>query len=203
MIFLTRVLINALDVARLNISDRYQWHQILWKCFTGIPENTPQNFLYRIDQNESRITLWILSDSEPVPQYWGQWNTKNVSDTFLTHKKYYFSIAANPTVMRVVRSENGVRRKNGRRTAIYNENELKNWLERKGNDAGFIVNQVECSPPVKEVFYKKNKQGVLSKVDYSGFLTVTDEEKFRLAWINGIGPAKAFGFGLLLLQPVE
>ena len=32
---------------------------------------------------------------------------------------------------------------------------------------------------------------------YDGYLKITDKEKFKKAFISGIGPAKAFGYGLL------
>ncbi|MEA2080768.1 MAG: type I-E CRISPR-associated protein Cas6/Cse3/CasE [Pseudomonadota bacterium] len=40
-----------------------------------------------------------------------------------------------------------------------------------------------------------------STLDYSGLLTVTDPELFKAALFQGIGPAKAFGCGLLLVRP--
>ena len=36
-----------------------------------------------------------------------------------------------------------------------------------------------------------------------GVLRVTDLEKFRNALLHGIGSAKAFGFGLLVIAPIS
>ena len=203
MTYLTRVTTDTVEASRHRIGDRYRWHQEIWKAFPGIPEGTEQEFLYRIDRKESRITLWILSSAEPQSLGWGHWETKPVAETFLNHKRYEFALCANPTVMRVVRLDDGSRKKNGRRTAIYGEDELKQWLAQKGEAAGFRVEQSRCEPPVKEYFYKGNKQGVHARVDFQGVLTVTDRDAFKTAWKNGIGPTKAFGFGLLLLKPLD
>ncbi|MDD3585948.1 MAG: type I-E CRISPR-associated protein Cas6/Cse3/CasE [Thermoguttaceae bacterium] len=202
MMYLTRVAIEAMEVTRYRLGDPYRWHQEIWKAFPGVPEGTEQEFLFRIERKESHTTLWILSGVEPQPLSWGYWETKPVAQTFLNHNRYEFVLCANPTVMRVVRLDDGSRKKNGRRTAIYGENELKQWLVQKGEAAGFRVEQSCCLPPVKEYFYKRNQLGVHVRVDFQGVLTVTDQTAFETAWKNGIGPAKAFGFGLLLLKPL-
>jgi CRISPR system Cascade subunit CasE len=40
-------------------------------------------------------------------------------------------------------------------------------------------------------------------VDFRGVLRVQDREKFKRTFAAGIGSAKGFGFGLLMLEPVE
>ena len=42
-----------------------------------------------------------------------------------------------------------------------------------------------------------------STVDFSGQLTVTDPQAFRTALLGGVGSAKAFGCGLLLVRRVN
>ncbi|RMF67773.1 MAG: type I-E CRISPR-associated protein Cas6/Cse3/CasE [Calditrichaeota bacterium] len=58
-------------------------------------------------------------------------------------------------------------------------------------------------PRVKLSFTKDHRRGTHVAVDFRGHLRVTDREAFRNAFTKGIGPAKAFGFGLLMLQPVN
>ena len=41
-----------------------------------------------------------------------------------------------------------------------------------------------------------------STLDFSGLLTVADPEKFLSTLYGGIGPAKGFGCGLLLIKRV-
>jgi CRISPR-associated protein Cas6/Cse3/CasE subtype I-E len=47
------------------------------------------------------------------------------------------------------------------------------------------------------------KSGRLSAVQFDGVLVVTDPDKLSVAVRNGIGPQKAFGFGLLSLAPLR
>jgi CRISPR system Cascade subunit CasE len=42
-----------------------------------------------------------------------------------------------------------------------------------------------------------------STLDFSGVLTVVDQEKFLTTLYNGIGPAKSFGCGLLLVKRIS
>lgn len=203
MMFLTRVTTDAADAARRRLSDRYRWHQEIWKAFPDVPEGTTQDHLFRLDFHPAQIILWILSSGEPKPLDWGRWETKEVNKSFLSHSRYEFALCANPTVMRVVRLEDGSRKKNGRRTTIYSEEELKEWLAQKGEKNGFRVEQSLCDPPVKDYFYKGKQSGVHARVDFRGILSVTDADRFASAWKNGIGSAKAFGFGLLLLKPID
>lgn len=50
----------------------------------------------------------------------------------------------------------------------------------------------------------KSGQGQrLRSVRYDGTLSVTDPVKFHQTLCSGIGPAKAFGFGLLSIAPAR
>lgn len=202
--FLTQGVVANYDVARSRVKDRYAWHQKLWKFFPDVEPSAEREFLWRIDRKESATVVWILSERRPqLPENWGRWATKEVAESFLTHERYEFALCANPTVMRVVRLEDGSRRKNGRRTAISGLDELKEWLKNKGTENGFELEQTLCEPPTLEYFYKSNeKRGVHSAAEFRGVLRVVDREKFSVAWERGVGPAKGFGFGLLLLKPL-
>ena len=53
-------------------------------------------------------------------------------------------------------------------------------------------------------FSKQNGRIVtIRAVVFEGILKVTDAELFRSALASGIGPAKAYGCGLLTLAPVS
>jgi CRISPR system Cascade subunit CasE len=55
----------------------------------------------------------------------------------------------------------------------------------------------------REYFEKKGIRGFHGAVDYHGILTVTDPERFYETFTRGIGSAKAFGFGLLTIVPLN
>ena len=96
--------------------------------------------------------------------------------------------------------------------------ELRAWLVRKAEvrsrdtetglyvPGGFrIVEEklLEISPMVESHFRKKGQAGYHGGVQFRGVLEVTDREKFIESYQSGIGSAKGFGFGLLLLAPVN
>jgi len=48
--------------------------------------------------------------------------------------------------------------------------------------------------------YKKQGRITFSTLDFSGILGVTDPGQFRNTLFNGIGPAKGFGCGLMMVK---
>lgn len=60
--------------------------------------------------------------------------------------------------------------------------------------------QPEVHPPLG--FRKANYAGKLSTVTYEGALTVVDPQVLTFHLENGVGPAKAFGCGLLIVRRV-
>ena len=50
---------------------------------------------------------------------------------------------------------------------------------------------------------QKKTASYLRAVCYQGVLQVSDAEKFRAAWKNGIGSGRAYGLGMMLLSRAE
>jgi len=183
------------------LKDSYAWHKAVWEAFPG-REDQDRNFLMRVDNRGRFFQVLLLSHERPTMPEWGQWETKEINPQFLEHDRYRFELRANPTVKRVVRNDFGERKKNGRRAAIYSRDDLKAWMDRKAQISGFQVENFDMDPPVSQPFLKKGKAGKHIKVDFRGILSVLDRAAFKSAFATGIGPAKAFGFGMLVLEPV-
>jgi CRISPR system Cascade subunit CasE len=87
------------------------------------------------------------------------------------------------------------------------QNKGVEWLENKSDKNGFSVdsNQIRADWYQSQKFNKPNgKQHIsFNTVDFTGILTVTKPDLFKSALFNGIGPAKGFGCGLLLVRPVN
>ncbi len=84
--------------------------------------------------------------------------------------------------------------------------ELHEWLSGKADAAGFLVDEDSTIVQPGHVYVNKTGDGKgqnLFAVRYDGFLTVNDPARFRQALIHGIGPAKAYGFGMLSVAPAE
>jgi CRISPR system Cascade subunit CasE len=56
---------------------------------------------------------------------------------------------------------------------------------------------------IESHFRKKGQAAYHGGVQFRGILEVTDQNHFIETYYAGIGSTKAFGFGLLLLAPIE
>lgn len=86
--------------------------------------------------------------------------------------------------------------------------QLFEWLARQAEPAGFSVEKDSTivQPGYIYVNKKKKQDGNghrLRSVRYDGILQVTDPARLQETIIQGIGPGKAFGFGLLSLAPCQ
>jgi CRISPR system Cascade subunit CasE len=87
------------------------------------------------------------------------------------------------------------------------DKQLETWLMDKGKSHGFVLvrdNRLKFQAEAYQwhALSKKGKNAGFSSVDFEGEIEVTDTELFSEALINGIGPAKGFGCGLMLIRRV-
>ncbi len=204
---LTQILVSYEDAVRLlHIRDNYDWHQRVWQAFGG-RDGQVRDFLIRVDRKEEAYRVLILSRSEPRKPDWCPtdcFGTKLVPDDYFAHARYRFSLLANPT-KKVRSNQAGERTKNGRRVPVRQREELIGWLTRKAEAGGFAIyaDSLRTLPRGCEFFHKAGTaHGAHTAVEFQGELTVTDPAQFRATVANGIGSAKAFGFGLLVIAPL-
>lgn len=227
MNWLARFEVDAEIARREKAFDSYAWHQKLWDCFPNRPD-AQRDFMTRIDPLEGGFRLWILSHHQPTCPTWcpvDDFERKEIASTFLSHRYYVFDLKANPVKAQVQRDANGQpllhdngKRKRGKRVPLVDPEELRSWLERKGEvrcrDAqtgaeiagGFRLvsdRPLEISPMVESHFRKKDQSAYHGGVRFRGTLEVTDREFFAKSYQEGIGSAKGFGFGLMLLSPIN
>jgi CRISPR system Cascade subunit CasE len=200
--FLTQGLIEVDAALRLGLRDVYAWHQLVWMAFPG-RDGQPRDFLTRLDrqEREGRVRLLLLSPQPPArPPDWPAdpeaWQTREITPAFLAHRGYRFQLRANPT-----KRENASRK----RLPLRTDEELRAWLGRKAEEAGFTVeaDTLRVIQEGREWFAKSGHQGFHHAVEFEGVLAVTDPAYFAQAFTHGVGSAKAFGFGLLALVPVS
>lgn len=227
MSWLTRLEVNA-EIARTEgISDSYAWHKRIWECYPDTP-NAKRDFLTRIDQLEGAFRLWILARRKPLRPQWCPpegFALKVIAASFLSHRYYAFDLRANPVKTLVQRGPNGEtllrsngKRMNGKRVPLVQPEELRTWLIHKGKvrcrdkDTGLDVpggfrivaeKPLEISPMVESYFRKQGQSGYHGGVQFRGILEVTNQERFIETYHAGVGSAKSFGFGLLLLAPIN
>lgn len=80
------------------------------------------------------------------------------------------------------------------------------WLEQRSEGNGFKLEALQCSGyrwnPIPEKSTRDRRVGFRS-MDYAGVLSVTNRDLFLPLLSRGIGSAKAFGCGLLLIRRDE
>ncbi|HQB07744.1 MAG TPA: type I-E CRISPR-associated protein Cas6/Cse3/CasE [Rectinema sp.] len=215
MSWLTKIEIDASLAYKNKFIDSYTWHQALWQCFPG-RSSQKRSFLTRVDETSHGFIAWILSLDKPIRPFWCPeegWAIKEISPGFLNHRWYAFNLKANPTkaIMQkpavVAPAIDGqIRLTRGKRVPLTKREDLKAWLERKAAQGGFKI--VETIPldigPMAESYFSRGEQKAYhGSIQFRGVLEVTNKEVFEKTYYSGIGSAKAFGYGLLLLAPVS
>jgi CRISPR system Cascade subunit CasE len=207
MTHLTQVTLDFATAARLRLRDCYDWHQAVWKAFPG-RDGERRDFLTRLDQRRDGFRLLIVSPSEPTRPEWCPpecWRSKPIPETYFSRRRYAFQLCANPTKKVSKLATDGQPTKNGKRVPLTAREEFVSWICRKGEQSGFTVNEetLRTFSRGREYFEKQGVRGLHSAVEFQGLLNVTDPAKFHESFTRGIGPAKAFGFGLLVIAPTS
>ncbi len=216
--YLSRLMLNprSRQVQR-ELLNPYELHRTILR---GFPDRRDRSgVLHRLDihPRSAAITLLVQSLAEPN---W-QWLTRSAyllpaEDTagrsnpavksFDLHLQpgqvLCFRLRANPTIKKVRRDDTGQRR-NSNRVPLLRAEQQAAWLERQGQQNGFHLLQVEVGIPQELVASKGGGQApiLVYSVQFEGRLQVTDPARLQQAVARGIGPAKAFGCGLLSLAP--
>lgn len=209
MTYITQVTFDFATAARLGLRDCYDWHQAVWKAFPG-RDGERRNYLTRLDQRREGFRLLVVSPVQPVRPEWcpadeESWKTKSIPETYFTRARYAFQLCANPTRKVSKQLPGGTMTKNGRRVPLRRREDLLEWIKRKATEGGFAVDEatLRTFSRGRGYFEKKGQVGLHSAVEFQGVLAVTDSAKFHETFTRGIGSAKAFGFGLLVIAPIS
>jgi len=121
-----------------------------------------------------------------------------------------FRLRANPTRRIDTKSGPDGARRNGKRVELRGEEQWLAWLARQGEQHGFVLQQSRTwagAAGVRSVDEGKltgrrvgagaGTHVTLASVQFNGLLSLTNVESFRQGLEQGIGSAKAYGFGLL------
>lgn len=207
MAHLSEITIDFGRASKFALFDGYAWHKYIWKYF---PNRESRDFLFRTERVDGGCRLYIVSKDAPDPaaaESGVVLRFKEIPQSFLERDKYLFKIRLNPVRTHVVRDpKTNERVKGGARLTVPTA-ELPVWINEKFLNAGMRILhdpdmglEAEISPIGKEFFVKNGKMAFHSSVEVGGAIAVEDREKFKKAFFEGIGHAKAFGFGMLILK---
>lgn len=208
---------------RSRLGNSYGLHQVLWDLFSDSPDRQ-RDFLFRQEDlsqpaaDSPLLRTFTLSEREPVDRLGNFFiETRVLDPVFGTGDRLGFSVRVNPTI----RHHEDARKNKARHDVVMDAKRQWNgdgpqpssqelvqsatlgWLRRQAERGGFdfAEGEVTADGYRQHRFRKNGKNEVrLSTVDLEGVLTILDPDRFRALWQQGLGPAKGFGCGLLLLR---
>jgi len=192
-----------------------------------VKRESGKGFLFRMDpQPGGNVVILVLSAIEPNWDYAFHnasyllaappGKPERLSVNIAAGQRFRFRLMANPTKkidtaskeekQSLTREEwTSKKGRYGKRVPVRNE-ELFEWLVHKGEKCGFALGDDVIIQPG---YIYMNKTGKAEKgqrlrsARYEGILEIINPDAFRETLVRGIGPGKAFGFGLLSIAPVQ
>jgi CRISPR system Cascade subunit CasE len=198
---------------RADLADSQRLHMRIMHMFQDTHRES-NRVLYRVEGVDMPIVI-VQAESRPnttvLPNDYVRATVRvrdDLEDAFghiHNGQKLHFRLRANVTKKLATQQQS-----NGKRIAITDSQEQVEWLLRKGQQSGFAVlpdpfaiDGYAITVIDEGKFHGVKRKHVTSNklthagVRYEGTLEVTDVQLFVDALRNGIGPAKAYGFGLM------
>lgn len=198
--YLSKILIHG-SISR----NLYEIHRALWRFF---PEDADaqRDYLFRIERaSHQQAEILMQSCREPVE--------RNVLGTKLLASRDYplnlkeaqrlrFLLLGNP--VKTINDESGRLNAKGEvkkcRVPLIHEEEWRAWLERKLEGCATLQTLIaEKRLPLNFRKTKEKRVGKIQPVSFQGILTVQNASAVHDLVVTGVGPAKAFGCGMLSL----
>lgn len=202
--------------------DPYEQHQALWKLFNVAHEERTDRaeFLFRAEQQNGLPVFYVLSRRQPQDQA-GLWRveSKKYKPDIHAGDRLSFKLRVNPTVARPsAKGENSKRHDvvmdakkrmgwkelpdDSRPTMAHVAYEAGAcWLRDREERLGCTVANDSLRVDGYRTWRQRGRKNVeLSTLDFDGNLVVSDHARFLEALLLGVGRAKGFGCGLLLVR---
>lgn len=202
----------------------YEQHQWLWR-FLPAPSGSPRRFLFRRRDVEGLPRFYVVSPAAPVaPTPHWQVASKPYAPDIEAGEWLHFRLRANPVVTRRDAAGRSARHDvvMQEKTRLLHERGLARWADWTAADRPALADLVqrrgsawlleraerlgvafdESTLRADGYEQHRGKGGALrlSTIDFSGRLCVRDPQAVRRALFEGVGHAKAFGCGLLLVR---
>lgn len=203
----------------------YAEHQWLWRFFPSSADQS-RDFIFVRHETQELPRFYVVSQRHPLVTAANGWlvKTKDYQPQLEVGQQFSFELRANPVVTVknaigkserhdiVMRAKKILLAKHSlthwaqlsdvEKPMLYElvNDECCTWLKKRAEQHGFKVQELEVSSYLQHRAGKKDIR--FSTVDFTGVLEVTHPELFQQVLFNGLGHAKAFGCGLLLIKRV-
>ncbi len=189
----------------------YDIHRHLWRLFPGEErearesgEQDRQGFLFRVEEQGTGRPTRLLVQSRRAPVRSAGLlllGSREIQPVPSVGQRLAFLLTANPvkTITDAERDTKPGKKSEKCRVPIIKEEDQRAWLERKLSGAA-TLEHATLLPHAPLYFHKGKHAGKLVACTFEGFLRADDPEGLAGLLENGVGPAKAFGCGLLLVR---
>lgn len=214
------------DAAHDRLRGPYAEHQWLWR-FLSAPAGSPRKFLFRRHEADGMPRWYVVSDGEPrAPSAHWVVQSKPYEPQLDAGNTLHFDLRANPVL--TTRGADGKARRHDlvmhEKKRLLQQHGLQRWADWAGPERPALPDLVRSAcaawlqaraqrlgveidgESLRAEGYEQHrgKGDALrySSVDLSGHLRVADPNALRTALFEGVGHAKAFGCGLLLVRRI-
>lgn len=215
-ITLTRV---PLDLTRSGTRRKLASEQVMHAVIAAATDaGAERRVLWRIDGEAAQRTLYVVSPDAPDVSRLSQEllvdedaidsrDYQPLLDSLSNGQEFRFRLRANP----IINKYREGRDQRSARVPLVGLDAQLGWLERQAERHGFELARSRMGQPEVLVYGQENMQFskrsgrivTIRALVFEGILRVTDAELVRSALVSGVGPAKAYGCGLLTLAPVS
>jgi CRISPR system Cascade subunit CasE len=219
------------SMARRDLARPYEMHRTLMNSYPHQRTENRCDLLYRVDPSRNGppvVLVQTRADPDwtrlPPGYLLGKAESKLFELVVTTGQHLRFRLRANPTKKAGTSSKTdrlAGRKNNGHRVALLRDDEQLRWLLGKASASGFRIPgkwdnathpqtgeliqlpnfRVDVVPEGRDRNDKPGHGGEFVAVRFDGLLEVTDPATFWQTVEDGLGSAKAFGFGLLSVAP--
>lgn len=213
-IFLTRLRLDLKNSeVRRDLRNRHDLHRTIMSGFPDGDTKTPRAdhaVLFRLEP-EGLPTVLVQSRSAPSYEHLARRGLLSASpeskgiDEALSSlspgRQVGFRLLANPTRKIDTKSAPDGTRRHGRRVPLREESARLAWLDRKLNGAELAPDLVRVQSVPIERGRSRGRTITIEGVLYEGLLSITEPRALKELVSEGVGPSRAYGFGLLSLRP--
>jgi len=220
--YISKIRLKEAAVFKEIFASGYALHQKVWDLFADSPDRK-RDFLYRLDSIGKMPLVYAMSVRKPVDNK-DIWNIeiKDYAPQIKERMKFGFTVRVNPVCKRdgkrhdVVMDAKYKMRKvtsgqdNKKTAQEIITDACRKWIEKRSEKNGFKITKqneelvLRADGYQQTQFYKSTGSESIqySTVDITGALEVTNERNFKKMLFFGLGPAKGFGCGLMLIRKI-
>lgn len=199
----------------LRHGEAYRDHALLWKLFPG--DGVPRDFVFRSLAEPMAYYAVSTRLPQPLPGLF-EVRSKSYQPQLMEGEWLRFDLRANPTVsLRTVTQGGNPRSRRhdvlmhakskvpeGGDIASAQETAGRDWLLQRAMTWGFepVVEHLQQNAYRQHRLRHKGRSIEFSSLDYQGLARVTDPGLLSRALLNGVGHARGFGCGLLMVRRI-